>query len=37
MNYLKKHLQDHIEIATKIDLKSINAILKLLINLENKR
>ncbi len=34
MNYLKKHLQDHIEIATKIDLKSINAILKLLINLK---
>ena len=34
MKYLKKHLEDHIKIASEIDLKSINEILKLLINLK---
>lgn len=36
MNYLKKHLEDHIKIAAEIDLKSINEILKLLINLKKR-
>ena len=37
MNYLKKHLEDHIKIAAEIDLKSINEILKLLINLKKRK
>ena len=36
MKYLKKHLEDHIKIASEIDLKSINEILKLLINLKKR-
>ena len=37
MKYLKKHLEDHIKIASEIDLKSINEILKLLINLKKRK
>ena len=37
MKYLKKHLEDHIKIAAEIDLKSINEILKLLINLKKRK
>ena len=37
MKYLKKHLDDHIKIAAEIDLKSINEILKLLINLKKRK
>ncbi len=37
MKYLKKHLEDHIKIASEINLKSINEILKLLINLKKRK
>ena len=37
MKYLKKHLEDHIKIASEIDLKSIKEILKLLINLKKRK
>ena len=37
MKYLEKHLEDHIKIASEIDLKSINEILKLLINLKKRK
>ena len=37
MNYLKKHIEDHIKIAESIDLKSINEILNLLVKLKKRK
>tara|TARA_B100001027_G_C16208235_1_gene303881 strand:- start:273 stop:857 length:585 start_codon:yes stop_codon:yes gene_type:complete len=37
MNYLKKHIEDHIKIAESIDLKSINEILDLLVKLKKRK
>ena len=37
MKYLKKHLKDHIQIGSLIDLRSINKMLNLLKNLKKSK